>query len=211
MTRRTIQRIGFFVVGCLVLASANAQAETLTRRQNIADLIEYAEIIIHGDVVTVTDGIDNNIPYTEVTVKVKETIRGKATDTFTFRQFGLLKPRPMGNGLINYAVNPEGWASYRPNEEVILFLYTAAKKTGLRTTVGLAQGKFAVTAGRVVSQQENVGLFENVALEKTLLKDSEKRLFTTTKGPVSASAFLSFVRRAVADRWIETRRMSHAK
>jgi hypothetical protein len=193
----------------LLTLTATAQADTLARRQNVVDLIEHAEIILRGDVVGVTDGIENNIPYTEIRVKVKESLRGGVSGTYTFRQFGLLAPRKMGNGLVNYMVNPAGWSTYRQNEDVILFLYKSASKTGLRTTVGLGQGKFSINGGRAVSQQGNVGLFAGMTIDGSLDK-TDSEMLQTTRGSISAEAFLSFVRRAVNDRWIETRRMHRA-
>ena len=194
----------------LLLGASGASADTLARRQNLANLIEHAEIIVHGDVVGVADGIENGIPYTEVRVKVRETLRGTTGEIYTFRQFGLLAPKSVGNGLVNYTVSPAGWATYRPNEEIILFLYKAARRTGLRTTVGLGQGKLSVKAGRVVSQQDSVGLFLGFGVESGLLGDADKRMLETQRGPVNAEAFLSLVRRAVQGRWVETRRMHNA-
>lgn len=197
------------LIPVLLTCTAAGQADTLARRQNVVDLIEHAEIIIRGDVVEVTDGIENNIPYTQIRVKVKESLRGGVSGTYTFRQFGLLAPRKMGNGLVNYMVTPAGWSTYRQNEDVILFLYTSAKKTGLRTTVGLGQGKFGINGGRAVSQQGNVGLFGGMAIDGSLDK-TDSAMLQTTHGAVSAEAFLSFVRRAVNDRWIETGRLRRA-
>lgn len=200
------------LLSCVFLfGTVAAQADTLARRQNLTDLIGYADVIIHGDVVSVTDGFENDIPYTEVTVKVKETLRGSVPETYTFRQFGLLKPRSMGNGLVNYNVTPVDWATYTPHEEVVLFLYKSASKTGLRTTVGLGQGKFTISGGRITSQQGNVGLFQAIDLDAGLLNKAEREMFATAKGPVNSAAFLTLVRRAVGEKWVETRKMSHAK
>jgi hypothetical protein len=209
--KKVTQRVGAVLAAALVFAAASARAGTLERRPNLADLVAQAEIILHGDVVEVTDGIENNVPFTEVKVKVREALRGTTGPVYTFRQFGLLAPRRMGNGLINYAVRPAGWATYRKNEEVVLFLYKAARKTGLRTTVGLGQGKFTVRAGRAVSQEENVGLFENLQVDRTVLGERDAKMLATRRGPVSSEGFLSLVRRAVGERWIETRRMSDAR
>ena len=193
----------------LLTLTGSAHADTLARRQNVVDLIEHAEIILRGDVVEVTDGIENNIPYTQIRVKVKESLRGGVSGTYTFRQFGLLAPRRMGNGLVNYMVTPAGWSTYRRNEDVILFIYTSAKQTGLRTTVGLGQGKFSINGGRAVSQQGNVGLFAGMTIDGSLDK-TDSEMLQTTRGSISAEAFLSFVRRAVNDRWIETGRLRRA-
>ena len=209
-TLNRIAWLGVMAIPVLLTLTGSAHADTLARRQNVVDLIEHAEIILRGDVVGVTDGIENNIPYTEIRVKVKESLRGGVSGTYTFRQFGLLAPRKMGNGLVNYMVTPAGWSTYRRNEDVILFIYTSAKQTGLRTTVGLGQGKFSINGGRAVSQQGNVGLFAGVTVDATSASKADSQLLATTEGPVSAEAFLSFVRRAVNDRWIETRRMHRA-
>ena len=93
----------------------------------------------------------------------------------------------------------------------MLFLHKQASVTGLRTTVGLGQGKLAVNGGNVISQYENEGLFANVDVNNNLLNDKDKRLLGTKKGPVNAESFISFVRRAVKDKWIEGGKMRHVK
>jgi hypothetical protein len=207
---RLASKIGALLIGILVLGSGAAHAESLSKRQNLTELIEQSDAIVHGDVVSVTDGVENRVPYTEITVKVREMLRGTAASTITFRQFGLLEPRVMPNGLVNYAVTPRGWASYKPSEEVVLFLYKRARVTGLRTTVGLGQGKFTILGGNVLSQEGNVGLFDGVELDSSVTGKRESEMIAT-KGAVNADAFLSLVRRAIADKWIETRMMRNAK
>lgn len=205
------RRLGAFALGLILLAATSAQADSLHSRQNIVDLIEYSEIILRGNVVEVTDGIDENrLPYTQVRVQVTETIRGTAAGEYTFRQFGLIAPRNMGDGRINFNVTPASWATYKTGEDVILFLYTAASASGLRTTVGLNQGKFKLHVGGAMSQSDNVGLFQDVAVDQSLLNDNDKRLMATKKGAVNADSFLSFVRRAVKDQWVERGKMRRA-
>jgi hypothetical protein len=205
------RKLGVLAIGLVLLGATHVQADSLQSRQNVVDLIEQAEIIIRGDVVEVTDGIENGVPFTEVKVQVKEAIRGSVGAEYTFRQFGLLKPRAMGNGLVNYNVNPAGWATYRQNEEVVLFLWPQARKTGLRTTVGLKHGKFAVKAGGAMNQGDNLGMFQDVEVDRSVLNDNDRRLLATKKGPVNAESFVSFVRRAVKDQWIQRGRMRNAK
>ena len=205
------RRLGLLALGVLLLGATVARADTQQEQQNIVDLINYAEIIIRGNVLEVTDGFDaNNLPYTEVKVEVKETLRGNVSGEYTFRQFGLLKPRVI-DGRKYIALTPSGWATYAASEDVILFLHPAASLTGLRTTAGLSQGKFAVSAGGAMSQRENLGLFENVTVDPSVLNDNDKRLLATKKGKVNADSLLSFVRRAVNDKWIERGKMRRAK
>ena len=133
----------------MLFATTLANATTSRREVNVVDLIANSELILRGTVVNLTDGIDNRgIPYTEVTLHVADAIRGQVSGDYTFRQFGLLKPRDMGNGTTNLMVTPAGWATYTKGEETILFLNKHAAWTGLQTTVGLGQGKFKDIDGR---------------------------------------------------------------
>ena len=126
----------------MLFATTIANATTSRREVNVVDLVANSELILRGTVTNVTDGIDaRGIPYTEVTLHVAEAIRGQVTGDYTFRQFGLLKPRDMGNGKTNLMVTPAGWATYTKGEEAILFLNKKAAWTGLQTTVGLGPGQ----------------------------------------------------------------------
>ena len=178
---------------------------------NIVDLIADSETIISGMVKEVTDGFENGLPYTEVTVEVSETLRGQVGEEYKFRQFGLKEPRKMDNGKVYVGVTPEGWSKYEVGENTMLFLHKAASVTGLRTTAGLGQGKVVFKGGNAVSQAGNDGLFENVDVDAKLLNDKDKRLLATKKGVVNADGFKSFVKRAVNGKWIEGGKMRHAK
>ena len=204
------RRIGILALGVVLLGATSARADSLRSRQTIVDLIGQADLIIRGNVIEITDGIENGVPFTQVKVQIKETIRGNVSGEYTFRQFGLLAPRPMGNGLVNHNLNPAGWATYQAGEEVVLFLWPQASKTGLRTTVGLKHGKFGVKAGNAMNQGDNLGLFQDVAVDQRLLNDTDKRVLATKKGAVNAEAFVSLVRRAVKDQWIERGKMRNA-
>jgi hypothetical protein len=200
--RRPIQ---FGLVGlCLLLCNANAVATVLMRETNIVELLGKSELILRGSVTSVTDGIDaRGLPYTEVTLHVAEAIRGEVGTEYTFRQFGLLKPRSMGNGMVNLMVTPAGWTTYARGEEAILFLNRHAKYSGLQTTVGLSQGKFKVSVAGTTNEANNSGLFAHVKVEPNLLGESDRRVMSTKKGAVDTKAFVSLVRKAVNGRWIE--------
>jgi len=181
-----------------------ARATSHQRESNIVELVRQSELILRGTVTDVTDGIDDHgLPYTEVTLHVSEAIRGQVGSRYTFRQFGLLKPRTMGNGLVNVMVTPAGWPTYRKGEENILFLNKHAKLTGLQTTVGLTHGQFEVAMGGALNHAGNHGLFAHVAVDSNLLEESDRRVMNTEKGPVNAKAFVSLVRKAVNGRWVE--------
>jgi hypothetical protein len=194
----------------LLFATTIASATTSRREVNVVDLVANSELILRGTITKVSDGIDQRgIPYTEVTMHVADAIRGQVSGDYTFRQFGLLKPRDMGNGQTNLMVTPAGWATYSKGEEAILFLNKHAAWTGLQTTVGLGQGKFTVAMAGAVNQSNNAGLFKNVTIDPTLMGTKEQRVMMTQQGPVNVNAFVSLVKQAINGQWIETGRMSH--
>jgi hypothetical protein len=191
-----------------LLAGPAADAATL-KKQNLTRLIADSQSIISGRVRQVTDGIDaNGMPYTEVTIDVTEDAKGKVRggSKYTFRQFGLLKPRELPNGKVMLAVMPEGFPQWAEGERVVAFMYKPASRTGLQTTAGLAQGKLRMLEGRVSNEFDNRGLFEGVRIDAGLLSDKERAMLTS-KGAVDAATFVGLVGRAVSGNWVESGEM----
>lgn len=200
--RRCPAIAGAFAI--LGLAAGSARATVQPRENNIVDLVSQSELILRGTVSKLTDGVDERgIPYTEVTLQVADAIRGQVGSEYTFRQFGLLKPRSLGNGMANVTVTPAGWATYRKGEETLLFLYRRAQWTGLQTTVGLGQGKFSIAMAGASNHVDNAGLFAHLQVDPGLLSDSDRRVINTERGAVNAKAFVALVHKIVHDRWIE--------
>jgi hypothetical protein len=212
MNRRGLRWFGAWSLLAMLFAATVAGATTTPREVNVVDLVANSQLILRGTITDVTDGInDRGIPYTEVTLHVADAIRGQVSGDYTFRQFGLLKPRDMGNGMTNLMVTPAGWATYTKGEEAILFLNKKAAWTGLQTTVGLGQGKFKVSMAGAVNQSNNAGLFKNVAVDPSMLGTKEQRAMLTQQGPVNVNAFVSLVKQAVNGRWIESGSMKHVQ
>ena len=209
MKRRSV---GFVVPAVLIAAIFGARAMTLSSGDtNIVEILQQSSDIVVGKVAAVTDGIDERgIPYTEVTLQVSESIRGNRSGEYKFRQFGLLTPRLTADGRRKMMPAPPGFPKYTPGEDLVLFLRPAASWTGFRMPAGVTNGKFTIAAGRVENGMGNAGLFRDVRLDQDLVTERDKRLLTTVSGPLNPDAFLSFVRRAVQERWIENRRMRHA-
>lgn len=174
------------------------------KTQNLTQLITSAESIIAGNIKSVSDGIDaSGIPYTEVTVQVGSTAKGKIKegDEYTFRQFGLLKPRTAANGHKMLAITPEGFPRWAEGEYVVAFMHEKAGRTGLQTTAGMAQGKFSMINGKLNNLFNNAGLFEGVEINQQLLS-SEQQSMLTNPGAVDAGQFMDLVGRAVSEDWI---------
>jgi len=197
--------IGLAVFAVLFAAVGSASAMSLSSDStNIVELLQQSNDIVVGRVALVTDGIDaNGVPYTEVTLEISESIRGSRIGAYKFRQFGLLKPRLTPDGKRKMMPGPAGFPRYAEGEDLVLFLRPSAAWTGFRMPAGVTQGKFTVAAGRVENEMGNVGLFRDVDLDRSLVTERDKRLLATASGPMNPDAFLSFVRRAVRERWIE--------
>jgi hypothetical protein len=160
---------------------------------------------------SVTDGFDaRGLPYTEVTIKVSDTIRGQKAETFTFRQFGLDKPRKLADGR-TYLGRPVGWPTWREGEAALLFMYSKAKQTGLQTTVGLGQGKLSLANGVAMNSYGNATLFAGVRVNRRLLDASERDMFDTKKGPVDAATLQKFLHRAVDGNWVRNGSIANAQ
>lgn len=203
----TTRRSWMGALAAVLLAWAGAEAVAMSvsvGSTNLVGLLRDSESIVVGQVESVTDGIDaQGVPYTEISLAIGRTIRGDAAGTYTFRQFGLVNPRPTADGTKVQMPAPAGFPRYAEGEQVLLFLYPAASWTGLRSTVGLGQGKFVLGAARAENDFGNEGLFRNVSLEDGLATPNDNRMLATATGAVNQDDFVSLVTRAVEGQWVE--------
>lgn len=196
------------LLSAFMLLAPVAQAAKLNP-QNLKQLITESESIISGQVQSVTDGIsEQGFPYTEVTIKVGESALGNHAEgsEYTFRQFGLLKPRTLPNGNQMLAMAPEGFPRWNQDEVVVVFMHKAASLTGLRSTAGLANGKFVIRGGKIVNEFDNQGIFENLEFAEGALAPSEQQM-VNTEGAYNATAFMSLLGKAVSEQWISNGKM----
>ena len=180
----------------------SATAAAQVRHQNLAELTSLAPDIVVGTVVAVRDGIAaGNLPWTEVTVAVSRTVKGSRRGTMTFRQFGMQTPRSAADGRTNVMLTPAGWPRFAAGEEVMLFLFHPGRSSGLRTTVGLEQGKFTIRDGRIANGADNAGLLDRMNLPPA--RAARSRTLLGGRGPVDAAAFIDLVDAAVREKWFE--------
>ena len=186
----------------LALLSQVSQAATVAS-QNLVSLIQNSDRILVGTVESLSDGFDgNNVPYTEVTLRVSDHLRGEPGDTVTFRQFGLLQPREI-DGRTYLGTSPDGWPQWNEKERVMVFLGPPARLTGLRTTVGLQAGKLRMSNGQLANAAGNVGIFQGMKVEANGLTSDQVAMLASDGQAVDANPFISLVRRAVDENWIE--------
>jgi hypothetical protein len=207
---RTLARGSIAAMALLVAATPLSHATSLMPL-TVVDLLGHSDTIVVGQVQSVTDGFDaRGLPYTEVTIKVSDTIRGKKAETYTFRQFGLDKPRKLADGR-TYLGRPIAWPTWHKNEMAIVFMYGKARSTGFQTTVGLGQGKMSLANGVAVNGYDNTSLFNGVKANRGLLTAEEQKMFATKKGPVNADTFRKFLHRAVDGNWVKKGSIANAK
>ena len=198
-----------FSLALLAMSVNIAQAKNV-KKQNLVELMTDSDSIVIGTVTSTTDGLQNGLPYTEITVLVAQSIKGEHESSFTFRQFGLMAPKPTGDGRINLMVTPAGWPTYVEGEQVMLFMHKAAAKSGFQTTAGLTQGKFTIRGNEIANGIGNDGLFSRVRVADSLTAPQQD-LVNQPGGAYAAEAFISFVRTAVEENWIETGVLTNAQ
>jgi hypothetical protein len=184
-----------------------AQAKNM-KKQNLLELMTHTDSIVVGTVKDKTDGFQNGLPYTEITLSVGQSIKGDHGKTYSFRQFGLIEPKATGDGRVNLMVTPAGWPTYAKGEQVMLFLHKPASETGFQTTAGLTQGKFTIRGEQIANGIGNDELFARMKIDRKLDR-SQQDLVNQRSGAYAAQEFLSIVRTAVEENWIENGVMTH--
>ncbi|HQR12388.1 MAG TPA: hypothetical protein PLW68_13770 [Casimicrobiaceae bacterium] len=195
------------LAGALILAAAWAapsQASQLIP-QNLKQMIQVAEVIVTGEVVRISDGIEGGLPFTEVTLKVNGSIKRDiaANSDYTFRQYGLLKPRKLQDGRYLLPSKIEGMATWTVGEKVTTFMNKPAGRTRMTTPVGMAQGKFTYSGTHAANSFDNRGLFKGMSVQPDKLNAREAAMLAKPSGPVDGDVLMSFVKRAVKEQWIE--------
>jgi len=198
------RRIIPFLLGLGALIAPLAQASQLVP-QNLKQMIQASDIIVSGDVAKVTDGIDRGVPFTEITLKVKGSIkRDLAIDSsYKIRQYGLLKNRKMSDGRYLLASRIEGMPTWTVGEKVTAFMNKPSSHTGLTSPVGLGQGKLTGSGTLMANSFDNKGLFHGMTVDPGVLSPTEAEMLGKSSGAVEGGVLTNLVRRAVKEQWIE--------
>jgi hypothetical protein len=207
---RVCRGFTFLATIALMALGLNVAHAKNIKKQNLLELMNHTDAILVGTVNNKTDGFHKGLPYTEITLEVGNSIKGDHDSKYTFRQFGLIEPRKMDNGLVNLMVTPAGWPIYAKGEQVMLFLHKPASETGFQTTAGLNQGKFTIRGGRVFNDINNDSLFTGMKINGRL-SPAQRSLVEQAGGSYAMDDFLSLVKTAVEEKWIENGVMTHDK
>ncbi len=173
--------------------------------QNLKQMIDVADVILTGKITQVTDGIENGLPFTEITMKVDSSIKRDmpANSIYRFRQYGLLKARKLADGRYLLPTKIEGMATWTVGEKVTMFMNKPASRTRMTTTVGMAQGKFTYSGSQAANSFDNRNLFKGMSVTPGKLSTKETAMLAKPAGAVEGEVLISFVKRAVKEGWIE--------
>jgi hypothetical protein len=128
-------RLGFLVlVACLSTTPALAQRGAITVPRNLDKLTDRARDIVRGTVISARVEKHpelTNLDTVVVTLRVRETLKGNAAGTLTFRQY-IWDIRDRWDA-----------AGYRKGQDYLLLL-NAPTRYGLTSPVGIEQGRFRI-------------------------------------------------------------------
>jgi hypothetical protein len=134
-----------------------AQRGAMVQSRNLGELVAQSSTIVRGAIIRTRVEPHpelNNLSTLVVTLRVRETLKGVAGDTLTFRQL-------MWDVRDRYDA-----AGYRKGDEVLLLL-NPVTRYGLTSPAGLDQGRFRISReplGRevAVNGRHNAGLFRGL-------------------------------------------------
>lgn len=205
---RTLRVATILTAIAFLAAGWNVALAKNIKKQNLVELLTHADSIVVGTVTGKTDGFHEGLPYTEITLKVGQSVKGDHGPSYTFRQFGLIEPKAMGDGRVNLMVTPAGWPTYAKGEQVMLFLHKPASATGFQTTAGLTQGKFTIRGDRIANGIDNDALFDGIRINRPLAR-GQQDLVNQQSGAYAAQDFFALIRSAVEEEWIANGVMTH--
>ena len=183
-----------------------ALATTLIHK-NLAGLIVDSERIFVGECISVQEReiefSTGSIWYTEYRFEVIDRIKGNFEGIVTIRQYGLVKPRQIGENRLLVSRIP-AMPVYNENQKYLLFL-RADSRFGLTSPIGLYQGAFLITHDQygkevAVNGIMNRGLFEersSKSMNALDLTQSERQLAAKREGPFIAKDLISVVKKLV--------------
>jgi hypothetical protein len=190
---RDFGRTALILSAVMLAVPAAAQRGALTIPRNLEQLTDRASDIVRGTVVSAR--VEKhpelaNLDTVVVKLRLTDTLKGSAQETFTFRQF------------IWDLRDRQDAAGYRKGQDLLL-LMIAPSRYGLSSPAGLEQGRFRIERDRrgrtmAVNGAGNFKLFEGLdASTKTAASLSSRQaslIAKHRKGPVEAAELTAMIR-----------------
>jgi hypothetical protein len=133
-----VRRLGFVLVGLLLLASASA---TTYRALELSTMAQKAEIAFYGTVKSVSVKTVQGAPWTDVTFSVKEALKGKVGKEVTLAFYGGQTP--------DETLSVSNMPGFAAGDEVIVLAYDAPYYSPI---VGFSQGYWKLSGRGFESQ-----------------------------------------------------------
>lgn len=176
----------------IAVTCAIAQEGARVVPRTLDELQQQADVILQGHVVSAI--VQPHPQYSAlttvvVTLRVTDTLKGTAGQTYTFRQF-IWNPRDIANA-----------AGYRKGQELLLLLHTA-NQNGLSSTVGLGQGRFRIIRdaqgkATALNAYTNAGLFRGMVSPSPRVKSlspKAQQALSSSGGPIDLDALKEIIR-----------------
>ncbi len=192
--RRILKRCLLIAAACLATSPAFAQRGALTVPRNLEQIVAGSADILHGTVLSARVEKHpelRNLDTLVVTLEVRETIKGGARGTYTFRQY-IWDLRDVRDA-----------AGYYKGQEYVL-LMNAPSRYGLTSPSGMEQGRFRVrsdSTGRkvAVNGRGNAFRMRGVAAElaksgSALSQDASGLVAKHQKGPIPVDDLVRLIR-----------------
>jgi hypothetical protein len=191
---RHLRRACLLIAACALSLPAVAQRGAMTVPRNLEQLTDRASDIVRGTVVEAR--VEKHPELTHlttlvVTLRVRETLKGNAQGTFTFRQY-LWDVRDGRDA-----------AGYGKGQEVLLLMIPPSPY-GLSSPAGMNQGRFRIERDRVgreiaINGTGNVRLFDGLAeaarLQGVALTSKQAELAARHRqGPVEVAELTALIR-----------------
>jgi hypothetical protein len=136
----------------LLLLTAAPALSTTVLRFSLDELVERADLVVHG---TCSDVQGRETPdgvVTDVTIRVSRALKGDAAETLRFTTYG--------GATETRGTFIAGSPQFEKGEELVVFL-DRPTRVGYRLAIGMSQGKYTVhedAAGRKVATRNLAGL-----------------------------------------------------
>ncbi len=196
--RTRLQHYVLLLAALMATAPALAQQSALTVPRNLEQLTDRAAVIVRGHVVSARMEKHpelTNLDTVVVTLRVQETLKGQAGETFTFRQYVWdLRDR----------MNSVG---YKKGQHVLLMMIEPSRY-GLSSPAGVQQGRFRIerdSSGRefAVNSHDNLQLFDDVGAQiakqgAVLSPGSASLIARHRRGPVELRELTALIRELAA-------------
>lgn len=146
----SVRRVGGALA--LLLLTAAPALSTTVLRFSLDELVERADLIVHGTCGEVRGRETPDGVVTDVTIHVTRALKGSAGETLQFTTYG--------GATESRGTFIAGSPQFEKGEELLLFL-DRPNRVGYRMAIGMSQGKYTVhedASGRKVATRNLAGL-----------------------------------------------------